>query len=177
MVLATISTSKAYAVRRAATAVVLASAVGCTWLFASADAAVVATHSQSVTEAENNDAMSVCELAYATAKLIEVTDPAEYGETITARAVHNLSPTVPLSPPGHGLGWLVGANANDPSGHFTYRITCASATQDLFRLVVVDQFEQFTVESTVGSWTGPHGAHGRWSGSVSDGRFVMTTSR
>jgi hypothetical protein len=139
-----------------------------------APAKVITTHDHNVADAENADAMSVCELAYATARLIEVSDPADYGSTISARSVHALTPSVPLKSSGPGLGWLVGASASDPNGNFTYRIVCASATGDLFRLVVVDQFEQFTVQSETGTWTGPNRSHGTWSGSTSGGRFVIS---
>ena len=159
--------------RVAITALVLVSALSYGWLAASAGATVITTHDHNVIDAENADAMSVCELAYATARLIEVSDPSDYGSTISARSVHALSPSVPLRPPGHGLGWLVGASASDPNGNFTYQIVCASATGAIFRLVVVDQFEEFTVQSEAGTWTGPHGAHGTWSGSTAGGRFTM----
>jgi hypothetical protein len=123
--------------------------------------ASVASAKRHLVKTENADAVAVCKLAYASAALIEITNAGDYGASVTAEAIHNLTPQVPLTPPGRGLAYLVGARAflsppdasqdRDP----VTQVVCKSATGDLYRLVFVDVFETFTPATTTGTWSYP----------------------
>jgi hypothetical protein len=136
----------------------------------------IGPHDLKVVDAENKDAMAVCELAYASSALIEESNPGAYGHGITARAVHNLTPEIATAPPTGGLAWLLGASGGLVGDYFTYTDTCVSGAHYIFHLVVVNQFETFAVRSTSGTWEGGGGKHGTWAKLGSD-TYSMTTDQ
>jgi hypothetical protein len=136
---------------------------------ASVHAHVIAPGDINLADSENRLAMAYCVAADVTSELLATVNP--YGR-ITAQAVHNFSPSIPV-----GVAGLLAATESVSNGvYFTFSATCASATGDVFRLAVVqaEVGAGMVTESTTGTWAGPRNTHGTWRKAGPD-KYSITT--